>query len=206
MYRIIFLLLVIIPSIAGKSQRLINKELQWSQGQEVKIDLSIIDSIKIEARDQESISIEISVNIDNNTHNDWYDLETSESKNTLSVKGSFEKKRKFNADIHAVIKLPRECHLSIETINGNVEITGHNAPLDIETISGFIDLTVDAQRSINFRINSISGKVYSDLQLEDRDSNGTIVGTDLDASINGGKETVELKTISGNIYIRQEHE
>jgi DUF4097 and DUF4098 domain-containing protein YvlB len=204
MYKILFLLLVIIPSIAGKGQRLINKELDWTPGQEMNLELSIIDSIKVEAWTRNTISLEISVNIDNNSHNDWYNLEVSESKGTLSIESSFAKKKSLTADIHAVLKLPRDCHLSIKTINGNVEITGHNAPLNIETISGLIDLAVDAQRSIHFRINSISGKVFTDLKLQEKDSNGTIVGTDIDASVNGGKETVELKTISGNIYIRKE--
>ncbi|WP_291859560.1 DUF4097 family beta strand repeat-containing protein [Marinilabilia sp.] len=204
MRKILFIFLIIIPSIASKGQLVINKNLEWSDGKEVQIDLAILDSAKIETWNENYIALEIFVDINNNKNNDWYHLETNDSRNLILVKSSFAKKKNFNADIFANIKLPKNCPLTFETIHGNIQLTGHEAPFSINTISGFIDITLNAEESFNFHIESIAGKVYTDLPLEQEKTDTPLVGTDMEASINGGKKAVNLKTISGNIYIRKE--
>ena len=204
MLRIIFTLLIIIPSIAGKGQRIINEKLEWTPDQELHIDLSILDSVKIESWNRNEIVLEVIVNLDHNKNNDKYELEINESKHIIEIRSSFLKKKNINADIHAVLRLPATCPLTFETINGNVEITGHQAPLRVRSISGFIDLTINPERSLKFYINSISGEVFTDLPLNQEKTNTSIVGTDMEATLNGGNEKIDLKTISGNIYIREE--
>lgn len=203
MRKILFIFLIIIPSIASKGQQVINKNLEWSDGKKVQIDLAILDSAKIETWNENYIALEIFVDINNNQNNEWYHLETNESRNLILVKSSFAKKKNFNANIYANIKLPKKCPLTFETINGNIQLTGHEAPLNINTISGFIDITLNGEGSFNFHIESIAGKVYTDLPLNQKKTDTPMVGTDMEASINGGKQAVNLKTISGNIYIRK---
>lgn len=202
MLRIIFVLLIIIPSIAGKGQRIINEKMEWNPEQELQIDLNILDSVKIESWNRNEILLEISVNIDDNKNNDKYELEISETKHKIEVRSSILKKKNINADIHAVLRLPAKCPLTFETINGNVEITGHEAALRIRSISGFIDLSINPERSLKFYLKSISGEVFTDLTLNQEKTNTPIVGIDMEATLNGGKEKIDLETISGNIYIR----
>jgi DUF4097 and DUF4098 domain-containing protein YvlB len=206
--KIILTLLIIIPGIADvalNAQKIIHKNLDWKTGQDVIINLNIIDSIKVVAWNKNEVKAELSVNIDDNQHNDWYLLEDKITSQSVKLENTFIKKKKqFDVDIFGEVYVPKNCRLFIKTINGNVEITGHKGALDINTISGFIDLTVEPAGSLNLKIESISGKVYSDLNMEHKNQKSSIVGTKIDANINGDKIPVKLKTISGNIYLRKE--
>lgn len=42
------------------------------------------------------------------------------------------------------------------------------------------------------------------LEVKQEKTNTPIVGIDMEANLNAGKETIDLETISGNIYIRKE--
>ena len=205
--KIILTLLILIPGIADiaiNAQRTIKKNLEWQPGQDVKIDLNIIDSIKVMAWDTPQVKAELSVNIDHNKHNDWYILEAKSRPEALILQNSFsEKNSHFKTDISGIIYIPRNCHLFIETINGNVELTGHNGAVEIKTISGFIDVTFEPESSLNLKIKSISGKVFSNLDIQQHEKGMSLVGTNIKASVNGGDIPVSLKTISGNIYLRE---
>ncbi|PWE01010.1 DUF4097 family beta strand repeat-containing protein [Marinilabilia rubra] len=207
-FKIILALLIIIPGIAdiaANAQRIIHKTLDWKPGMDVRINLNIIDSIIVTAWDKDVVKADLSVNIDDNQHNDWYLLEEKKTTETIKLENSFrENKNHFDADIFGKIYVPENCRLFIETINGNVDLTGHKGALDVKTISGFIDLTIKPESSINLKIKSISGKVYSDMDMESKNQKKSLVGTKVEADVNGGKTPVTLKTISGNIYLRKE--
>jgi hypothetical protein len=209
-YRILYALLLIVPGITGKSQKIINKTIDWEPGQNVEINIGIIDSIKIVAWDQDKVQASLSVNIDNNKHNDWYDLITETSNNSVKLEGSFSKNKTLknlnvvNAEINGTIYIPKECYLSVETINGNVEVKGHQGSLNVNTISGFIDVSLSSKRSASLTINSISGKVFTDLDLTNEKQTNSFIGTNIKAKINNGQTPINLKTISGNIYLRED--
>lgn len=81
-------------------------------------------------------------------------------------------------------------------------------PTSISLVSGFIDITISADTEANFNLSSVSGEVYTDLDisLEGSENNsmsrlgggGQITGT-----LNGGGVEVGLKSISGDIYLRR---
>jgi hypothetical protein len=208
-YRILYALLLIIPGITGKSQQIINKDIDWKPDQNVEINIGIIDSIKIVAWNQNRIQASLSVNIDNNKHNDWFDLTTETSNNSVKLEGSFSENKALknlnvNVEIFGTIYVPKECCLSVKTINGNVEVRGHLGSLNVNTISGFIDVSLSSKSSASLTINSISGKVYTDLDITTENKKGSFIGTDIKAQINNGQTPVKLKTISGNIYLRED--
>tara|TARA_R100001143_G_C3360727_1_gene135369 strand:+ start:14205 stop:14993 length:789 start_codon:yes stop_codon:yes gene_type:complete len=101
--------------------------------------------------------------------------------------------------------------VTASSTSGNVEIDfstlNQENPTSISLVSGFIDITLPASSAANFNLSSISGEVYTDLEinLQGRGDNlmnrlgggGQITGT-----LNGGGVEVGLKSISGDIYLR----
>lgn len=80
-------------------------------------------------------------------------------------------------------------------------------PTSISLVSGFIDITLPTNSNANFNLSSVSGEVYTDLdiQLEGRGDNSMNRlggGGQINGTMNGGGVEVSLKSISGDIYLR----
>lgn len=96
------------------------------------------------------------------------------------------------------------------TTSGNIEIEiselNGNRPTSISNVSGYIDITLPASAMTTFHMSSISGGIYTDMDLEvsgDRNELSRLGGGDsINGNLNGGGVEVELKAISGDIYLR----
>lgn len=99
----------------------------------------------------------------------------------------------------------------LSSTSGDVEIEftrlSQVNPTSISLISGFIDITLPADSQANFRLSSISGEIYTnlDLDLQGSESEMKRIGGNrtIEGALNGGGVDVGLKTISGEIYLRQ---
>ncbi|NBC05132.1 MAG: DUF4097 family beta strand repeat protein [Bacteroidetes bacterium] len=102
--------------------------------------------------------------------------------------------------------------ITASSTSGDVEIEfselSQANPTSISLVSGFIDITLPNTSKARYRLSSISGEIYTDLNIKlegDEDHNrldrlgggGEIVGT-----MNGGGVEVSLKSVSGDIYLR----
>ncbi len=110
------------------------------------------------------------------------------------------------SDIYFEIKVPNKTDFRLETISGNIEIRGFAGKLFAKTISGFVDLTWKAGRGADLEMKTISGDVFSnlDVAIENKKKN-PIVGYELKGKINGGGTLVHLESISGDVYLRKEN-
>lgn len=96
--------------------------------------------------------------------------------------------------------------------SGDMEITmdalSQVGPTSISLVSGFIDISMPADAQANFYLNSISGEIYTDLDIslggEGEDNMRRLGGgRKIEGTLNGGGVEVSLKTISGDIYLRR---
>ena len=83
-------------------------------------------------------------------------------------------------------------------------------PTSISLVSGFIDITMPSSSKANLYLSSISGEVYSDLDIQLRGGNDKgnnmpriAGGREIEGTLNGGGIEMRLKTISGDIYLRK---
>jgi len=67
--------------------------------------------------------------------------------------------------IYCDVYIPENAGLSVETINGNIIISGNTAEIRAHSISGFVDLTLAANRKADFKLNTISGTIYSNISI-----------------------------------------
>jgi len=99
----------------------------------------------------------------------------------------------------------------LSSTSGDVEIDfaqlSQGNPTSISLVSGFIDIAVPADSRANFNMSSVSGEIYTDLNLDLRGQNREGMdrlggGGRIEGTLNGGGVEIGLKTISGDIYLR----
>ena len=82
-------------------------------------------------------------------------------------------------------------------------------PTAISVVSGDLDITLPADSKANFKLQSISGEIYTDFDIaykkdkQNDDLRHIGGGYTIDGSINGGGTEMSIKTISGDIFIRR---
>lgn len=95
--------------------------------------------------------------------------------------------------------------------SGDVDIEfssiSNATPSSISLVSGYIDVTVPPSANVDFTLSSISGEIYTDLNLQiqgDKEGMQRLGGgRKIQGTLNGGGTEMKLKTISGDIYLRK---
>jgi DUF4097 and DUF4098 domain-containing protein YvlB len=95
------------------------------------------------------------------------------------------------------------------TLSSDLEIVftsiNQTSPSSITSTSGDIDVTLPAAAKGTFKMATISGGVYTDLNFDMGEEENTrkLMGQSATGKLNGGGVEVSLKTISGDIYVRK---
>jgi len=204
-------------TINTPAQETFEKEVNLKNDQAISLDLKFADEINIKTWDKQKLYIKVVVEHNFKEKLDFRLLEHNENSEVEieeKVK-NLEKKKNINfgsgnnghdcinLEIDYEIYLPANTELSINSISGNMDVKNMKNTLNLETISGFVDVNLDPKGKYNIKCSTISGEIYSDLKL---DKNAypkqDIVGSKLNTSINGGGKSIKLKSISGNLFIR----
>jgi len=207
-------ILIVASIVVSFSQKVITKKLDV-QGKKVEMKFDFAENIRVEAWDKSTIELEVSVNIDDNRYNDYYTLNVSEHAGSADLieKVDFEGIKKvkaqkdccnFDTKINYKLKVPANLEYNLKTISGKIELVGSVGKMSINSISGFIDYTIPAALKARINLSTVTGDVYSDVKF-DKSASKEIswVGTKRDLTLNGGTLPVELKTVSGDIYLRK---
>lgn len=228
-----FVLLMLLSTLIGSAfaQKIIEKRLPYSPSQLVNLNLKFADSIQVRYWDKSEISVRITVTINGGRLNDALLVETASTGQAVSLKTDFDQERikqgkaedcpghqhssstyqdgthyAVCSDINYVVYLPRRAKLNIETINGNINIEGAGEGVSAKSISGYVDMNWPRAKGANLAMKTITGEVYSnlDIDLKGKKEKHPIVGYLLKGTLMGGGPTVQLESISNNIYLRQQ--
>lgn len=196
------------------SQRVINEKIEVN-GEEASMKFKFADDIVLEAWDKNYIELNVKVDIDDNKYNDYYALEIEKKGNSIELveEVDFEGIKKqmgskkhynFNTDLHYSLKVPKDLKVDLETISGEVELIGCRGQMKINSISGFIDYSIPHNHKANIDLSTVTGDVYSNIKFDSKKAKEiSWVGTNEQLSLNGGDVPVNLKTVSGDIYLRK---
>ncbi len=195
------------------SQKIIDKEIKVDK-QKVEMELSFADDILIQTWSNKTIELQASIDIDDNKYNDFYTLEVINKNGKIEIieKVDFEgikkvKKEKnlcnFNTNLNYTIKVPENLEFDLNTISGEIELIGCQGEMNIKTISGFIDYSIPLSHKAKIDLSTVTGDVYSNVKFDKKiPKKIKWVGTNQKLSLNGGDTDVELKTVSGDIFLR----
>jgi predicted membrane protein len=205
------LILLILTVCTVSAQKIIEKTFSYSGKQQVDLNLQIADSIKISTWNKNEVAVKASISISDNRYNDEYKVDFDESGNAVRVQAKIESKRRNNwnedsncckTEIFWEVFVPEKAPIKIETINGNIVIVGQTAEIKANSISGFIDLLIPQDLKADFKLSTITGTVYSNA-IEKETMNFKKNSTDISSTYHGGGTSVYLKTISGDIFLRE---
>ena len=209
--------IMLLPFLLGltlyaQSQKLVQKSLDV-QGKKVEMKFSFADTVAIEAWNKNTVELQVSVNIDENRYNEYYELKVKDLGNTLVLEEvidfkTIQKKRgdqnNLQNEIIYKLKVPSNLEFSLNTISGQVEMKGTLGKMEVKSISGFIDYSVPQACKARIDLSTISGNVYSNLNFDEKPNKGfQVVGTNQKLTLNGGTQEIALKTISGDIFLRK---
>src|SRR5882672_4896756 len=154
------------------AQKIIEKHIDFAQKKNVVLNIQIADSIRILTWNKNEVYVKASVDVNDNKNNDDYKFTFNESAGNVDVsaKFDFQKLKKdcncnCESKIYCDVYIPENAGLSVETINGNIIISGNTAEIRAHSISGFVDLTLAANRKADFKLNTISGTIYSNISI-----------------------------------------
>jgi hypothetical protein len=97
------------------------------------------------------------------------------------------------------------------TTSGDIEIVfsevNQSQPTSISNTSGFIDITLPATTKATLNMSSISGEIYTDMDIKVGDTESGLRrlggGRKIHGTLNGGGVEVSLRAISDDIYLRK---
>ncbi|SFQ58712.1 hypothetical protein [Hymenobacter arizonensis] len=108
------------------------------------------------------------------------------------------------ADILYEITVPADAVVRVNTISGNIDISGLNGAIDAKSISGFVDVAWPANKGAELSLKTITGEVYTDQDIAFTNrKDKPIVGYQLKGTLQGSGSTVKLESISNDVYFRK---
>ncbi|MEQ8470292.1 MAG: DUF4097 family beta strand repeat-containing protein [Marinoscillum sp.] len=96
------------------------------------------------------------------------------------------------------------------SLSADIEVVftslSQTTPTSISTTSGDLDITIPATTKGNFKLGTVSGEIYTDIDFKFNNSDEMKRlggGMKADASLNGGGVDIALKSVSGDVFIRK---
>lgn len=228
--RKIFSLLLLLTPLCLQAQRLVEESFSLPAGQPLRLELKHGSDIQLKGWDKPQVLVKASVQVNGGKHNDAFRLNSSSAGKGLTVtsvldeskitsggaagdcKGStwqFDSENGANnicLEITYEVWLPKNTNLQLNTISGNVTAKNLQGPLDLNSISGFIDVSWPAEQQADLWLTSVTGELYTNLEVKVLNPQEKIpmVGYELKGQLGKGGQPLRLQTISSNIYLRKE--
>lgn len=212
--------LLCIGSLATSAQKIIDKHIAFSPKDFVAMNFQISDSIRILTWKKDEVYIHSSIDVNDNQDNDDYKMVFEESGKMVNVSARLETENirrrskdsgnncccccNYKTHIIHTVYVPENVDFSVETINGNITIIGNTAEIRAKSISGFIDLAIAPTRKADLKMHTITGTMYSNIELPASRRIKQIGGGSVNAELNDGGKPIVLETISGDIFFRKE--
>ena len=230
------------------AQKKVTENTKANNIEDVMVHVKFANNIVVKNWSKNEISVEATVNIDDNEHNDYFSFKTKNVGGYYTVTSDygeyFKKYRSYYSHKHShnddetkdkkddndchnhrhsnivnyVIYVPKNMNLKIKSISGSIEaesyvgvlqtdlisgnitIKKHSKDMYLKTISGDIDIYVS---DATFTAKSLSGGIYSDLDIDFDKNKKKGYGSKIRAKVNNGTASLNLNTISGDIYLRK---
>lgn len=228
MKKTILLIIILISFVSINAQRIVEKTIKVKKGQDIELDFQFADDIIIKTWNKNEIYVKVSVNINDNIDNEDFILNIFDEKSEIEIKSEIKnlgnksentitlrkdeetgeyhyKGNCTQMDLFFEVFIPQGTNLEVKTISGNIEVTDLESEMNLESISGDVDLTLAQNIKADIEMSTISGEIYSNMNLDygDEETLHRIGGIEISSKLNGGGISIDLETISGDILLRK---
>lgn len=220
---IILSILIWLPTVLF-GQKIIEESSVLKENDDVSLNFDFADKINVTTWEKSEIYIKVTVSINDNKNNDNFKLDMIQRSTGIEFESEIEDMENLHKyrqiidedghinicnsvdmDIVFEVSIPNRVDLQIKTISGDIILKNTLGKLNIETISGFIDLSLPEKHNANLELSTITGGMYSDFNFKNEEMEGYhhYGKHDLSKKLNEGGTRIFLETISGDIYIRK---
>ncbi|SDQ18466.1 DUF4097 family beta strand repeat-containing protein [Flagellimonas zhangzhouensis] len=99
--------------------------------------------------------------------------------------------------------------ITANSLNGGLNIVFGNVkqdlPISLYSTNGSVDVSLPSSTPANITLSTWNGNVYTDFDIkaEEKDGMKSVLGRNINASINGGGVKISMKSTNGNMYLRK---
>ena len=224
--KILLTILSLLLASTVEAQRAYEERITWQPSQAVSLDLKYARDIQISTWERDEVLIQASVSINDDAANDAWRINIDTTTEQIRIVTDLEPPQKkysggcsghsYHVDegrycslIVYEIYLPRAASLRVETLGGNITLRGIRAPVFAKSLSGFVDADWSAQQGATVTMKSVTGEVYTDLDLglneadQKNQQRKSPVGWKIEGRVGDGGPSVQLESISNDIFFRQ---
>ena len=224
-----FLVLTLISTLTFAQEKVSEKSFPYT-GQELDLDMEFGDEAVIKAWDKDEIFVKVTYEINDGQLNEALKLDIDDYKDRLSIDLDLDerllRKSKYDgcdrggrrntyyngdgygmcSEISIEVFLPKKSDLYINTVVADVDVEGMEGDIEIETVTGHIDVTWAKDSGADINMKTVTGAVYTNLDLERRRDHGLklISSHDIRATYKSGGKEIMLETVTSDIYLRKE--
>lgn len=209
MKRIAILISMSLLVFQAQAQTKFEKHFNYSGKNTIRLDIQIADSISILTWNKNEVFAEGSVSINENKDNEAYTVNFGEEGSAVVVDAHFRENYfkgkddcNVKSDIFWKIYVPENSKIIAESINANITVKGDTGPVNLKSISGYIDMAVPASKPAEVDFSTITGTVYTNHEISANGSSNHIPSK-IHYRMNSGGDLIKLETISGDIFFRK---
>lgn len=231
----VFLMTVVFVGLMGVThadgqQRIVEKTLSAGSNDHVKLNLQFGEHITIKGWDKNEVSFRAVVEINSGKLNDAFVANYVEDSEGVRIETDFDKDKleagrasdcpdskyssySWNDDQQFVcsnitfeVYVPRNSDLELETISADIELFDLDGPIDVQSISGFVDLSWPEMNGAEISMETVTGEAYSNLDnlnFNNLEEELPLVGYELRGAIGSGGVRIRLESVSGDVYLRK---
>lgn len=224
--KILIFLFGLLVTQALSAQAAVYEKTYPYTNQELDIDIELGTDLVVKAWDKQEIFVKVTYEINGGEDNEALRIDIDDYTDRLSVdldldkpkindsdycccsgkpRARWENGRGTCIDVKVEVMIPSSASIMVETITSDVTISGIVSDIDIETVTGVIDLSWEESAGAEIAMKTTRGNLYTNMKFYEKKDRGlpSISGRDLKGTYKGGEKEVQLKTVTGAIYFRK---
>ena len=215
------------------AQQTSEQSIPWKTGQTVKLDLKFAKTITLKGWNKNELYFKAQYTVndgqldsahfihkiaDNNSigfeaglkedliknRNNWYNCKDGRTISYNSGNAKNDNCQCICTDIHYTLYVPAGADLELETITGDVTITGMEAAIEVKSVTGSVEAIVNENHPADVALKTVTGRVASDPDMSTLTNEGLrpLLARKLTGKLNGGGKQVSLESVTGNVWLK----
>ncbi|GAB5524194.1 MAG: hypothetical protein Roseis2KO_20660 [Roseivirga sp.] len=224
--RTLIFLLGLVATQALSAQVKVHEKTYPYTNQELDIDIELGTDLVIKAWDKEEILVKVTYEINGGEDNEALRIDIDDYTDRLSVDLDLDKRKLSDSgdcccngkrkrrwengrgtcvDVKVEVMVPGSASIMVETITADVTISGIVSDIDVQTVTGKIDLSWLESAGAEIALKTTRGDLYTNMKFNTKRDKGlpSISGRNLSGTYKGGEKEVQLETVTGAIYFRK---
>lgn len=227
MRKILILLTLVLGHSAMAQLEVVEKTYAF-KGQELDIDVGLGSKIKVNSWAKNEIAVKISYAVNGGKSNEAVEVDLDDYSDRLAIDVNVSERKMLREEnccceegkslvwdrrgrskgcIEMVVEIsaPASADVRVKSVISDVFIEGMTGNVEVETVTGIIDLSWDKKNGAAVNMKTTTGDVYTNIDFDRKKERGLslISSHEVNGTLNNGGKEIFLKTVTNDIYFRK---